>query len=577
MTDTADTAAPRRIWRVDLAVLLRVCIAVAMALSLHLVLTQEINWDEFFYLSQVHSYLRGDLNLPLQTIHVHFWNWLALTGQDEIGQIRIARVILWLVQCGTIWALYRLAREFFDDIPALFTLLVYLSFDYVLVNGTSFRTDTTAVFFLMVSLVVLLGPLSIWRMGLFCLLVALAGLVTVKVIFYAPAYIGLALWRVMNAGHRWRMVVRLAIMVVGTFAVFAALYFAHKASLPGGDNAAAGRMLSGAARITLMETGLFPRLDYMYLTALYAPVSVVLVAAGALVVLFGGRGLSGGWRAVPVLILLALPLGSFVFYRNAFPYYYAFILPPAMLLAGAVMAGFDRHRAVQSGLAVLVTITIVFSWRALPEQGLTHQARTIEAVHRMFPEPVAYFDRSKTIASFPQAGFFMTSWGMSGYVEGGRAVLHEAMKEQAVPLLLLNSPHLVAAVAPDARQPRQSLLDADRKALAENYIPHWGVIWVAGKSLSLTGEDQTIEILVPGPYTVEGDAPVVVDGREYAPGDVVTLTRGPHRAGGLGEVVLRWGDHLFQPEAPAPAPPFFKGFRPSPNAMSQDRGKAKFP
>ena len=33
---------------------------------------------------------------------IRAWNWLALTGQDEIGQIRIARVILWLVQCGTI-------------------------------------------------------------------------------------------------------------------------------------------------------------------------------------------------------------------------------------------------------------------------------------------------------------------------------------------------------------------------------------------------------------------------------------------------------------------------------------------
>ncbi|PWE33362.1 hypothetical protein DDZ14_06175 [Maritimibacter sp. 55A14] len=549
---------------IDIALLLRIGIALAMLLSLHLALTQEINWDEFLYLSQVHSYLRGELTLPLQTVHVHFWAGLPATGGDEIEQIRLARAVLWIGQCGVLWALFRLAREFFDEVPALFTLLVYLSFDYVLVNGTSFRTDTAAVLLLLMSLVLLLGPLSAWRMGLFCFLAALAAMVTVKSVFYAPAFIGLALWRLLRAENRWRVAVRLMVMVAGTFAAFAVLYFAHKASLPGGNSAIAGRMLNDAAKTTLLETQLFPRWGYLYVALSHAPLSGALVAGGIAVVLLGGRNLSGGWRAVPVLLLLALPIGSFVFYRNAFPYFYVFILPTAMLLAGANMAALARVRWLQGLLVILLSVGILRSWHGLPERGLAHQARTITAVHEIFPEPVAYFDRSYTLASFSHTGFFMSSWGMLNYASRGRPVFREALENRTVPLLLVNSPHLLAAVDPDAPQPDATLVEADRVALAESYIPHWGVIWVAGKELDLDDEGTTIEILIPGPYTLESDAPILLDGEVRAPGSVTLLARGAHEVAGQGKATLRWGDHLARPDDPAPAPPFFEGFRPGP-------------
>ena len=105
-----------------------------------------------------------------------------------------------------------------------------------------------------------------------------------------------------------------------------------------------------------------------------------------------------------------------------------------------------------------------------------------------------------------------------------------------------------------------TLFEDDKATLRDNYIPHWGPIWVAGKSIVAPVQDAKITILVPGLYTVEGGA-VSIDDRHVAAGDTLTLVRGEHRitAEKPGVVRLRWGSHLNRPDAHFIGP-IYQGF-----------------
>ena len=50
-----------------------VAIAVVLGLQLQLVFTRSVNWDEFYFLGQVHKFVRGELTVPLQTLHVRLF------------------------------------------------------------------------------------------------------------------------------------------------------------------------------------------------------------------------------------------------------------------------------------------------------------------------------------------------------------------------------------------------------------------------------------------------------------------------------------------------------------------------
>ena len=63
------------------------------------------------------------------------------------------------------------------------------------------------------------------------------------------------------------------------------------------------------------------------------------------------------------------------------------------------------------------------------------------------------------------------------------------------------------------------LLPEDRRTLLDNYIHHWGLLFVAGKRLEIERGTFELEILIPGDYTLEGTLRVRIDGRpvDYAP------------------------------------------------------------
>ena len=109
------------------------------------------------------------------------------------------------------------------------------------------------------------------------------------------------------------------------------------------------------------------------------------------------------------------------------------------------------------------------------------------------------------------------------------------------------------------------LLKADEELLQQNYISHWGPIYVAGKTVPIS-EDKPIDvqIYIAGPYGVESVYPIQINGDIYHSGDAITLKQGMHRLSSRESqtITLRW-NKLNRPDTPAPKKKLFYGFYPN--------------
>jgi hypothetical protein len=202
------------------------------------------------------------------------------------------------------------------------------------------------------------------------------------------------------------------------------------------------------------------------------------------------------------------------------------------------------------------------SWLLLRDRP--PQREVVDAVHRIFPTPVPMIDQFHTVGSFPKRGFFMSTWGMSSYRKG-RPVFADILRRDTVPLLLVDGQILGDAVGsfrpPDPRwRAEHALYEEDRSILAQNYLPYWGPIWIAGQQFD-RGSPQEFEILIPGRYRLEGQA-VSIDGMAIADGGLVSLARRAHRfdAPITSHRTLRWAAARTPPPGPAPEGNLFSPF-----------------
>jgi hypothetical protein len=541
-------------------ILLTLAIAAALVLKFALVFRLNVNWDEFFYLSFVQDYLRGTVSDRFQTFHVHLFAWLPAAVSSEIGQIIAARLVM--AGCATVSALllYGIARRFLSREAALFGLLAYLSNSAVIEHGASFRTDTLATLLVLLALFLTLRrPGGLRGIALAGLVFALAVLITIKTAFYGVLMAPL----VWCLGRSFRDRAALALTFAVCFGLaFAALYGLHVAGLAPPDTDT-GSYLQGTAAKVFLEDGLMPRWAELVTNLAKNLPFWLLMVYGTAQAWRQARQKGRGWEAwLP--LLLALPILTPIFYRNAFAYYYAFILPPAAILIGLVYDRLARQDAEAKEpraalrLAVLIGLPVGFllfhaaaNWR----EDIDAQRRTLDAVHAVFPQPVPYIDGYAVVSSFPRSGFFMSSWGVDKYRAAGTPVYPALVAQMQPPLLLADSPSLYAALFPGVEvKPQRQLLPADVAFLRENYLPHWGMIFVAGKTLELppAGEERRFEIAVAGEYRLETRAAVTIDGETRGNGDIVTLAAGSHDVMGdpaAGPVTLRWAQARPGPDA----------------------------
>lgn len=521
-------------------------IAAVAAMQLHLVFVQGFNWDEFFYLSKVYLLHEGALTSGLQSIHTRLFAWLPSVPGNEIAELRVARMAMLACELVTVGCIVAIASRFTDRIAALLAGLTYVSGGYVFQHGFSFRADPLAAMLLMSALCLMLR--ARWHWPTICaiaLLLALAALVTVKSAFYAPAFAGIAWVRLRESNRPGRDAARL----VGTGALavllFGAIYLLHKTGVVPADSAAPQAMLANAAE-KMFSASLAPQFDVLLDQMIRAPfLAVTVIAAFALVFLTDRP-----FEEKVALTGMLLPVLTVLIYRNSFPYYYAFILPPAVAASAIVFRSLALRYAL-APLAALPLLSGILLYWATPKHMQAVQNDVFRAVHQVFPTPVPYIDFSSMISSFPKVGFFMSGWGMENYRDANRPVFDEILARSGAPLLLVNHAAFEAAV--NGGVPSVPLLPQDAAVLRDNFIHHWGPLWVAGKAVP-PGDSVTVTaIAIAGPYTVEG-APLVIDGSNHPVGSVVHLERGKHRIGGgrPDQAHLRWGRNLPKPDLAEP-------------------------
>lgn len=536
-----------------------------LLLQAWLALKLEINWDEFLFLSQIYDYQRGELAAALQTMHVHLLGWITSFPGNEIDQVIAGRFVMLAFLTGTCVLIYRLARTFFSPAASAIAVLAFASAGPTIIHSTSFRVDPIAAFFIMLSLVTLArGRMSLGPMLLAGTSAAVAAMLTIKVGLYATAFTGIAVWRLCDTNDRRKALRWLAGAALIAAIGFALLYVLQLSLVAKSSNAASQAMLGNAARAQFLEYGFLPRRSEIWRAALLSPVQTILLVAGAIGVTIAIIWAKGGDRCRLLAVagggatLLCLP-----FYRNAFPYFFPFIMPPAMLLVAWIVewSSLLRGRIGVMVLAISMLVPAAMVAKTWSERGRPPQRQVVARVHEVFPQPVSMIDHSHMIGSFPKRGFFMSTWGMANY-RANPPIFANILQRETVPLLLLDSPRLAEAVGTlPARDPSDRLHDEDRAILRENFIPHWGPIWVAGKRIEPAGSSGQFEILIPGDYTLEGDR-LTIDGKQLDNGNVVQLVKGRHSfvARSPTSRILRWGNNLRKPAGPEPTGPLFVGF-----------------
>jgi len=542
---------------------------VLAAAHLFLVFRIEINWDEFHFLSLVHEYRRGSLDLVLQTFHVLPFAWLPHLGPDEVDQVLGARSLYWALLVGSSSLLFLIARRIASPPAALFTVLAFLSYGEVVGHGTSFRADGLALFFCLgcVALIVRGGKSTASSVSA-GVLAAVALLITIKTIFYFPTFIALSL--LSGPDLRWQGRVR-RVLTFGVSAgmAFLALYGLHSLALaapPVTDSVGVARQ---AGQKVLLWDDLFPRDDYLQWTLFSNALVWLWVAAGVAIAVLWPRALQAGSRAV--VLALLLPLGSVAVYRNAFPYFFVFIVPPALVAAALPVEMILRRRGWSAGrLAILSTMVLTLLAPAAAQvrwhlqDDLSYQRQVLDLVHELFPEPVPYIDGHDVVASFPKIGFFMSSWGLENYWTRGEPIFEDLLIRHQPRFLLVTTPALAPPRDRDESTGLLHLLPEDRRILASNFVRYWGPLRVPGKDVRVEREGTSVEILLGGVYDIESPDTVTIDDRAYAPGGHVRLEPGVARITSTApssRLILRLSLSPSPPPAP-PEEPLFRGFYP---------------
>lgn len=525
-----------------------------LLLQLELVFHRPINWDEIYHLSEAHAFARGRFTETLQVFYARAFFWVALLPVDAIDQIRVTRLFMLACELFAAGAIYAMAKRFVNTLPAAIAALAYLTAGYVFQHGFSYRADPIAAALLMGALWTLLtSKLDTKALIGAAILTGLAVLTTIKVVFYLPAFAGIAWLRWKEANVSQEMLLRLAGFGIGALA-FSLLFIGLTIlTIPDSGSQTAAHTVSTSATMMFHE-GLFPRWPDIVGAMATGPFMALLVLATPMEIV---RARLPSPQCI-ALVGLILPLTSIVFYRNSFPYFYVFILPPVMVAAAYASRVVLQIVGPKLLIAILTANAALVSYTT-PREVLPVQRQVISAAHEIFPEPVPYFDFSGMIVDFPKANFFMTTWGLKKYRKGLLPTFSDAMEKRAVPLLVLN--HEILRRNQIGLEPAWELLDHDAIALRNGFIPHWGPLWVAGRSFPADIQGSEFEIFAPGTYTLEG-AGAKIDEKKLAPGQTIILDRGSHRFERLGEgdAALRWGDHLPVPARSFIGGPVFKDF-----------------
>lgn len=499
-----------------------------------LIFSKSYNWDEFLHYSMVYQLHEGTLSRPFQTLLARLLAWIPSVSDDLMTQMAVSRVLAWSAFLVGLAAIYGLARQFGSKVDALWTTLIYLGAGSVFVHGFAIRTDPIAMAGLMLSLYLLatrkLDMLTILTVGM---VVGFVGLLTVKSIFYAPCFAGIAWLRFVNAENKKTAAFRILAIAPVAIATFLGLYFLHRAGLAPTPPSQQGTAFvsNGMKWVT---DGLLRQPYYTLMAFLTAPLFVCALFLSPSV--WRNTGLSR--PRILALTGLMLPLLTILFYRNAFPYFFVFIFAPvAVALTPAVSTLRTRFRP--SVFFALVCLVPLSKFIVEPRQVMDDQRALIEYVNRQFPNGALYLDYCGIIADYPRViDHLISGIGLKNYHARGVPLVADAVQRGELEFVVDNGPAIFnRPVAGELTH--KTLLPKDIAALRDNYVRIGGALWLAGEHIPAGNDAHLIDVPHPGLYTT--DRNVIVDGISYYRGDTFQLNEGQHVAtGSRNAVTVLW-------------------------------------
>ena len=519
----------------------------------------EVNWDEFLFLSKIYLKQRGTLGDSLQTAYVYLFEWVTLIPGYEVEQVIAGRLFMWGLHCGTLMMLYYIAKDLLDIQAALFAVLSYSVFSYVTLHAASFRADPLVGFLMMAatSFVYFRRPtiaVILWV----SLLVATAILISLKAVLLIPMMVAIAVIKLTNENEILYSILRYVIMATSIAVLFVVLHHIHSSLLNTEEVATTTKKVSGIYNYVIQKQNFLPRWPYITKTlTLTDPYYYLMVASGFIFVVYNLFTKSRLDKKNLFLLAFSLPPVAFVFYRNAFPYFFPFILSTMSLLAGYSWSVIS-HKSMPKVTIIALLFLLSMSGYQIYRYGFQapsvinneYQKQLINVVHKIFPDPVPYIDGNSMIASFPKIGFFMSTWGMNNYRIAGLPKISMSISKNKPVFLLQNTTS--SAFKNMSIASNLSLFPDDIKAIRQNFIPHWGPILVAGVDEIIEKEGKVnITLPFPGRYTAELTADVYINGKKVSNGDVLDIDErdisvfSPNK---MVKFTLRYGDNLYRPD-----------------------------
>ena len=540
---------------------------------------KNINWDEFNYLSQIYSHKEGRPLVPLQTFHIHFFSWLLEFFDNEIYQIILARYIVFFFFLGGVYLLFNLSLKYGKKTEALFVIFLVLSHTDIIRHGYSFRPDPICLFFFLLTIYFIIKN-SLFSFYFSGFTFSICLLFSIKSIFYIPTIFLIFFFFKDEKPKNYSCTKKISLFLFSLILFFSILFLLHNFSLIGqksSSNFSGGiskaENLASSAIDRMFWTGkLFPQrgwvirslienyiICYIFLFGFYNSIKNIINKKNILKYCF--------------YLSFALPLLTISFYRNSFPYYWVFVLPPALLTAVAYTA-LDENLYEKSRKSIFIILflpvlllsfnSIKFLTQEIKNNSIKNQKKTIELIHQLFPTPTPYIDGRNMVPSFPQAGIWMSTLGMETYRSNGIPVMRNRIEKYQPKLLLVNVPALDVFDENYflKKNNQQKLFYEDYSVLKNNFIEHWGLIYVPGKIFDKINflKKQKFEILIEGLYTIESNGRLKIDDNQFNSNDKLFLTKGEHKieSSNATLVVLRFGSNLIRPDSPPPKKPFFE-------------------
>jgi len=517
-----------------------------------LIFQKAINWDEFLHFGQIYALEEGRFGKSLQSLHVRLFGWTTLVSEDVVTQIQAARMLMlscvWITAVGVTI----LARRLVNIETALLCGLVYLTAGFVFTNGFTYRPDPVAAAALMSALCLLGNRSHIWRRIIFAgILIGFAGAMTIKSIFYAPCFAALAiLWWRDSEEINSAIVIRCGVVVGVALFTFAAIIGIHSAFLPSVEGPASYATRYMDIFLHFFE---FEMIRYVFVEMLVAP----LVSIGLVLLIPIARSLPVKSRIL--LIGLCGPLLCILFYRNTFPYFFTFLLPPICVAIAPVLCKLVE-RYGRFGVIALALFGPVLLLVKEPYGTLERQRATIAEVERLFPQPTPYLSYSSYVPHYPRQKLGLISGvSLDRYLNERSGQFAQDIENGQIAFVVATGDALNMVFNSD--EAAQMLPDRDVQSLQKNFLRHSDTIYILGREICRQTKEQSLPVYRGGTYSIDGGE-LLINGQHVPDGGSISLEAGTYQVlNKLDGCVKFWAlDHV--PELPEdfPAGPIAGGY-----------------